>query len=270
MKKRFLGVTAICAGVLMVTATSCGSSKQVSATDLAGEWNIVTVNGENIDIENTPYLGLDVDGKRVYGNAGCNRVMGGLELDSLNPGKLHFTQVAATRMMCPDMEVENKVLGAMDKVAGYAENEAGLALTDAEGNTVMVLSKREAPAVSVADLEGEWIIATVKGAPVEKLDKTPFLAFNVAEMRVHGNAGCNIVNGGFSQEEGKAGSLKFGQMMSTMMAGPGMETEQQVLEALNQVVAFGLNEDKSELSLQDEAGTVVLTLTKNSGEKLSE
>lgn len=86
-----------------------------------------------------PYIGLDVDGKRIYGNAGCNRMMGGLELDSLKPGVIHFTQVGATRMMCPDMDVETKVLGVLDKVNGYVETPEGIALTDADGKTLMNL-----------------------------------------------------------------------------------------------------------------------------------
>ena len=39
---------------------------------------------------------------------------------------------------------------------------------------------------------------------------------------------------GFSQEEGKANSLKFSQMISTMMACPDMDTERQILDALGQ------------------------------------
>ena len=93
MKKIFLGVAAVCAGALMMTTAGCSSSKNVAKIDLAGEWNIVAVNGEKINVDNMPYIGLDVDGKRIYGNAGCNRMMGGLELDSLKPGVIHFTQV---------------------------------------------------------------------------------------------------------------------------------------------------------------------------------
>lgn len=71
------------------------------------------------------------------------------------------------------------------------------------------------------------------------------------------------------QEEGKENSLKFSQMISTMMACPNMDTERLVLEALNKVTSFTLDQDKSKLSLLDENGTEVMSLTKNTGEALS-
>ena len=123
--------------------------------------------------------------------------------------------------------------------------------------------------VAKIDLAGEWIISTVNGTELEKQENVPFLAFNIEEKRVHGNASCNVVNGGFMQEEGKENSLKFSQMISTMMACPNMDTERLVLEALNKVASFTLDQDKSKLSLLDENGTEVMSLTKNAGETLS-
>ena len=270
MKTKFWGVTAVCTGALMMAMTGCSSSKNMPKVDLAGEWNIVAVDGEKINASDMPYIGMDVEAKRIYGNAGCNNMMGTLVLDSLKPGVIHFTQVATSRMMCPDMDIENKVIGALNKVNGYAETADGVALTDADGNTVISLEKRQVPEVSVNDLAGEWIISSVNGTELGKQEKTPFLAFNVEEKTVHGNASCNIVNGGFTQEGNKANSLKFSQMISTMMACPDMDTEKTILEALNKVASFTLNDDKSSLSLLDEGGTEVMKLTKNTGDKLSE
>ena len=51
-------------------------------------------------------------------------------------------------------------------------------------------------------------------------------------------------------------------MISTMMACPNMDTERLVLEALNKVASFTLDQDKSKLSLLDENGTEVMSLTK--------
>lgn len=269
MKTKFWGVTAVCTGALMMAMTGCSSSKNMPKVDLAGEWNIVAVDGEKINASDMPYIGMDVEAKRIYGNAGCNNMMGTLVLDSLKPGVIHFTQVATSRMMCSDMDIENKVIGALNKVNGYAETADGVALTDADGNTVISLEKRQVPEVSVNDLAGEWIISSVNGTELGKQEKTPFLAFNVEEKTVHGNASCNIVNGGFTQEGNKANSLKFSQMISTMMACPNMDTERLVLEALNKVASFTLDQDKSKLSLLDENGTEVMSLTKNTGEALS-
>lgn len=261
MKKMLISVAAFAAVVL----SSCGTTGK--SVDISGEWNVVSVKGEQV--AGNPYIGFDLAEGRIYGNAGCNRIMGGVEVDSVNPGKIGFTGVGATRMMCPDMETEKKVLEALNEVAGYQASSAGVELTDKDGNVLMSLEKKEAPAVSVNDINGKWNITKVEGAVVEVADKTPFISFNVAENAVHGNGGCNIINGSFSQEEGNPSSLKFGQMISTMMAGPGMETERKVLSAMNKVASFVVNEDGT-LSLMDVADNEVLLLVKSEDGTVSE
>lgn len=261
MKKTLISAAALAAILL----SSCGTTTK--SVDITGEWNVVSVEGKQVT--GNPYIGFDTENGRLYGNAGCNRIMGGFEIDSINPGHIGLTNVASTRMMCPDMETEQKVLEALNEVAGFKSSATGVELTDKDGKVLMSLEKREAPAVSVNDINGEWKISKVEGAAVEVADKTPFLSFNVAENAIHGNGGCNIINGSFSQEEGNPSSLKFGHMITTMMAGPGMETERKVFGAINKVASFVLNEDGT-LSLMDAENNEVLLLVKNAGEALSE
>lgn len=261
MKKNLISAAAFAAVLL----SSCGTTTK--SVDITGEWNVVSVEGKQVT--GNPYIGFDTENGRLYGNAGCNRIMGGFEIDSVNPGHIGLTNVASTRMMCPDMETEQKVLDALNEVTGFKSSATGVELTDKDGKVLISLEKREAPAVSVNDINGEWKIYKVEGAAVEVADKTPFLSFNVAENAVHGNGGCNIINGSFSQEEGNPSSLKFGHMISTMMAGLGMETERKVLTAMNKVASFVLNEDGT-LSLMDAENNEVLLLVKNAGEALSE
>lgn len=261
MKKTLISAAAFAAVLL----SSCGTASK--SVDISGEWNVVSVEGK--EVTGNPYIGFDMENGRLYGNAGCNRIMGGVEIDSVNPGHIGLTNIGATRMMCPDMETEQKVLEALNEVAGYKASATGVELTDKDGKVLMSLEKREAPAVSINDINGEWTISKVDGVEIEVADKTPFLSFNVAENAVHGNGGCNIINGSFSQEEGNASSLKFGQMISTMMAGPGMETEGKVLEAMNKVASFVVNEDGT-LSLMDAGNNEVLLLVRNTGKTLSE
>lgn len=114
--------------------------------------------------------------------------------------------------------------------------------------------------VSPDKLEGRWEITQVKGESLEgKTENMPFLEFNVKENKVHGNAGCNIVNGSFTREEGKDASLKFSRMMSTMMACPDLDVERRVLESLEAVRFVGKGE-KGSLVLLDGNKTEVLKL----------
>lgn len=268
MKKMFSSAAVVCAALMMA---SCSSGKQAVAVDLSGEWNIVKVDGQQIAEDADPFIGFDMNEKRIYGNAGCNRMMGTFELDSVHAGKIKLSQMGMTRMMCPHMETEQAVTEALNKVAGYTGTETGVALTDADGKELMVLQKREQQGLTLADLSGEWRIVAVDGTEVTvgKEDKVPFLAFDATAMQVHGNAGCNLINGSFSQEEGQSASLRFSQMISTMMAGPNMELEGKILKAIEKVRSFAAGENGT-VVLKDADGTAVLTLVKNTDGKLSD
>ena len=150
MNKKYFAAAALACALM-----SCGTGKNsVAVVDFTGEWNIVEVNGEKVSAENAPFLGFDKDGHRLYGNAGCNRLMGSFELDTLNAGKVKFGQVAATRMMCPDMTVEKNVLAALGQVKKYKQlGKENMALCASSNRPVIVLQKKEASA-KLADLNG--------------------------------------------------------------------------------------------------------------------
>lgn len=102
MKKVIFKMTAVCASALILA--SCGGSKNMlTLSSLNGEWNITEVDGQKITDKKMPFIGFDVAQKRIYGNSGCNRMMGTFEADSLTPGALSFGPIGSTRMACPDM-----------------------------------------------------------------------------------------------------------------------------------------------------------------------
>ena len=69
-------------------------------------------------------------------------LVGGIQADP-EKGTMSFGQTGSTRMMCPDMETEQKVLGAMGKVAGYEITKDGkMSLKAGDGKVVMTLEKR--------------------------------------------------------------------------------------------------------------------------------
>ena len=147
------------------------------------------------------------------------------------------------------------------QAAGMSATFYHAGLNDAEGKPVILLQKREVAEVSVNDLNGAWEIVSVKGNPVGEVEKQPQLVFNVAEKRVHGNASCNTINGSFTQEEGQAASLRFSQMISTMMACPNMDVESSILKALDEVRSFEIKSDGT-VSLLGADGAEVLSLKK--------
>ena len=254
MKKGMISLSVLCAGFLMI---SCGTGRNsLSSVSLDGEWNIIEVDGTALNAAESalPTIGFDGANHRIYGNSGCNRMMGTYETHSSKPGSLHFGPLGSTRMACPDMTVENRILGALKKVAAYKTvngtkstnlSEGTLALCDAKGNQLLLIQR--AP-LDISSLNGEWRIVEIAGKAVGKTESEPFIGFDISESRIYGNAGCNNINGGFEQIKDQPFSLLPGQVVSTMMACPDLTTEDAVLAALNQVKSFRfLGKEKAEL-----------------------
>ncbi|WP_308760547.1 META domain-containing protein, partial [uncultured Bacteroides sp.] len=146
----------------------------------------------------------------------------------------------STRMACPDMAVERNVLSALGKVKKYKKlGKENMALCDSSNRPIVVLQKKESVS-KLSDLDGKWIISEAVGEAIpEGMENQPFIEFNIAEKRLHGNAGCNLINGAFQVDDENPSAISFPQVICTMMACPDMEVESRVLKALNSVQSFG-------------------------------
>ena len=115
---------------------------------------------------------------------------------------------------------------------------------------------------NVQQLEGKWNITEVNGEAISTQENTPFMEFNMAEKKIHGNAGCNIFNTSLETDANDISALKIAQGMSTMMACPNMETESKILQAMTTVCAVKAGTDANQMLLVDEAGKTVFVLSK--------
>lgn len=253
---------------VLIGLSSCASTKNAATlTDIDGEWNIIELNGTAVvpaPGQEFPFIGFDTKAGRLHGNAGCNRMMGSFDT-SLKPGLISLGQAGTTRMMCQDMTLENNVLNTLKQVKKYVKLDDGsMALCGKSAKRLlMVLKKRQGDAaMTLAELGGKWKIVKANGMPVpDGMEKQPFIELDIAARKVHGCAGCNLVNGGFETEEGKASSISFPQLISTMMMCPDMNIESQILKALNSAKSFG-KLDNGSVALYDENETVVMELVK--------
>lgn len=84
---------------------------------LNGSWKVTAINGKTINNEN-PTMVIDIPEAKLSGFAGCNRMFGNIVLDG-TPYGIAFTQIGATRMVCPDMTTEQAFLSALEKVTGF-------------------------------------------------------------------------------------------------------------------------------------------------------
>ena len=147
MKKVLLSICMVSAVFAM---SSCGSTKEAaSLSSLNGEWNIIEVNGSAIvpaENQELPFIGFDTATGKVYGNSGCNRMMGSIDLNS-KPGTIDMRRLGSTRMACPDMSGERELLQALDKVVrfdavGEVKPVNKIALYGTDNTKLMVIEKK--------------------------------------------------------------------------------------------------------------------------------
>ena len=241
-------LVSICIAGTALAMSSCRSvEKAMPLSSINGEWNIIEVNGSKVtpgESRTLPFITFDTATGRVSGNSGCNRMMGSFDVNA-KPGSLSLGAMAGTKMMCPDMTTERNVLGALAQVKGYKKaGKDKMYLCNASNRPVVVLEKKEAN-VKLSVLNG----------------KQTFIAFDVKKKTLHGNAGCNLINGGFETSASNAKSISFPGVASTMMACPDMETEGKILKALNEVKSFDVLAGGG-IGLYDANNALVLVLEK--------
>ncbi|WP_455497037.1 META domain-containing protein [Coprobacter sp.] len=107
-------------------------------------------------------------------------------------------------------------------------------------------------------LSGNWNIITVDGKKIIS-EEPAFLAFDIKEKRIHGNNGCNIINGQLMVEND--GTFRLDKVISTMRACAGDNPEPQIMKALNDTRSFKI-ESKNNLKLYNADRKEVLSLKK--------
>lgn len=104
--------------------------------------------------------------------------------------------------------------------------------------------------VSTSELENvQWKLVEVIGKPIEEFgeqNKEPLFIFDASSKRVSGNAGCNNMSASYELLEGNR--IQFSQAISTKMACPNMDLEDQVGQMLSTLDTYIIN-DAGELIL---------------------
>ena len=131
--------------VLGAAVASCATSSKTSGVaSLGGEWSVVSIDGESTSVsehQNAPFIGFDIDKKRVYGSTGCNRLTGALNVDE-KKSAIDFGAMGSTRMMCPDMKIEDGLLNAFGRVKTYEVKNGMMKLKDTGGKAIIELKKK--------------------------------------------------------------------------------------------------------------------------------
>lgn len=126
--------------VLLLFVSSCtvrpealtGEQESIQDTD----WVLLSFGDQNIPAPQntrTSYIHFDMDNQSIRGFAGCNSFRGKYDI---RRDKITISELNSTRMSCPDMEVENYLLGILDEITSF--NLSDKFLTLYKGNQAVV------------------------------------------------------------------------------------------------------------------------------------
>lgn len=125
----------------------------------------------------------------------------------------------------------------------------------------MMISCSEAK-TDAKKLEGKWNVVEVKGEKILK-EGLPYMEFDMAQNKLHGNAGCNMFNTTITLDANDVSSITIAPGAATMMACPDMAMEDAIMKAMGDVKAVKAGNSESEMALVDQDGNVLLVLSKN-------
>lgn len=243
-----------------------------SATDLvasntaiksiSGEWAVMELNGRELKIngDNRPTFTFtaspDVKGAvNVIGFNGCNYLNGVYKVGAGTLTKAG--EFISSLMACPDAPYETEINQALDKVTGYdvttANGLSTLRLTDASGRAVMTLRNH-----SLAFMNGAWKVVRIDNRTVPSTADVR-VVIDIDSKTIHGNAGCNLLNGGVILNLDIKNGLEFSNLATTRMTCPDIDTERAFLVALEQVKAAA-SVDADNASLLDDKGQAIISL----------
>ena len=91
-------------------------------------WKLIEINGKQVtwneSFRREPFLILRSEEQRVNGSSGCNTFLGTFEIDPV-VNRIKFSQMASTRMMCLDMEIENAMKNVFEMANNYTLSPDG-------------------------------------------------------------------------------------------------------------------------------------------------
>lgn len=201
---------------------------------LSGDWAIVNVLGKKAVGETAPFIKFVPEENRIYGNNGCN-IINGIYKSNSDDKAISFSNLATTMMLCAESNITDVEIG---EALGLAErytledgnnSESILKFYDAGGKEVMELMHRD-----FHFLDGTWAVVEIDGEKVNIAEMK--VALDVDEKRMHGNTGCNIINGELETDMDAANSISFSKIAMTRMACPNSGWETRMTMALEEAV----------------------------------
>lgn len=234
-------------------APAAKMSSKVS--QIKGEWIIIQVGATKIDFdEDMPYINFEAESGRFYANNGCNTINGSFVLE--DNWALTFYNTLSTMRYCEDVRFDhdiNVVLGE-EEIFAKLENSGTdrfLIITDKKGKQLMKMCRND-----LEFLNGNWAVVSIVG--LNKLETESDIFFDVSELKIHGNTGCNYFNGDLYLDHRIGNAIDISNMTVSQIACTYSNQERALMVALEQSVTVTHSGDT--VTFFDDGGKAVLTL----------
>ena len=224
------------------------------AQQLYGEWDIVNLRKKKVYTLERAYLYLDfAGGNKVYGNNGCNTINGRFQLSGNN---LKFEDFISSGESCRNVTNEKTIMHALADVRRFTletqYNAQYLNLMNSKGVVVMVLKRHNLDAMN-----GAWLIKELNSEKVDELNMR--VVIDAVMQTIHGDTGCNIINGIITLDPTKDMAIQFEDLRSDEHDCEEIDFETDLLLALECTESCKrINEH--EMALLDNKGSIVIVL----------
>jgi len=232
--------------------------RDVAVTDpakqLYGEWDIVSLRKRSVMTLERAYLYLDfAGGNKVYGNNGCNTINGTFELSGNN---LKFGEFISSQESCNNVTNEKSIMHALADVRRYTlqsqYNAQYLNLMNSKGAVVMVLKRHNLDAMN-----GAWLVKELNSENVS--EKNMRVVIDAVMQTIHGDTGCNIINGIITLDPTKDMAIQFEDLHSSEYMCEDIDDETALLLAL-ECTESCKRINQNEMALLDNKGTIIVVL----------
>ena len=241
-------------------ATKTFNPAELSRGVIDGDWAIDSIEGRRAVGEVAPFLKFEPKQHMVYGNNGCNTINASY---TYNPADstLRFANIVATMRACATEGITDYDINrALDATRFYRwelrDSQYYMYMLDASHRVLLTLLHQ-----NFEFLNGTWAVVAIDEEPVENTDMR--LVIDVAELKVHGNTGCNILNGRLDTDMESPNAISFADIAMTRMACDDPSRETQFVVALENAT-YARPVSPTKVLLIDPAGKVVLTLVRPS------
>ena len=233
--------------------------REVAITDpakqLYGEWDIVMLRSKKkVYTLDRAYIYLDfAGGNKVYGCNGCNTINGTFQLSGNN---IKFNDFISTEESCRNVTSEKTIMHALADARRFTletqYNAQYLNLLNSKGGVVLVLKRHNLDAMN-----GPWLIKEINSENVSELNMR--VVIDAVMQTIHGDTGCNIINGIITLDPTKDMAIQFEDLRSDDHDCEEIDYETALLLALESTESCK-RINQYEMALLDKKGNIVIVL----------